>query len=85
MLLCAASREYEMHDSVVLGLGDNMAELLSFDRGRARDYELLGLVRRGCAIQIACNIRWSRRYVETDRNVSDADSRVIPIGAPDSS
>ena len=31
-------------EPVVLGLGDNMAEVLSYDRGRARTWELLSLV-----------------------------------------
>lgn len=56
-------------------LGDNLAEVLSFDRGRARDPELLGLCRRAAAVQLATGIGWCRRYIETGRNPSDTDSR----------
>eukprot|EP00974_Lingulodinium_polyedra_P016069 1559319-Lingulodinium_polyedra.AAC.1 len=54
-----------------------MAEVLSFDRGRARDIELLNLTRRGGALQVACNIKWKRRYIESARNPSDYDSRLV--------
>eukprot|EP00972_Heterocapsa_arctica_P001072 151169-Heterocapsa_arctica.AAC.1 len=63
-----------MHDSLLLSLGDNLSETLANDRGRARDRELLAIVRRGAAIQLACGIGWRRRYVETQRNPSDEDS-----------
>ena len=64
----------------LLSLGDNLGEILAFDRGHARDHELLALVRRGAGIQIATGIAWRRRYVETERNPSDADSRLADAG-----
>eukprot|EP00974_Lingulodinium_polyedra_P056450 5429596-Lingulodinium_polyedra.AAC.1 len=36
-------------------IGDNLADVLSFDRGRSRDIELLNLKRRA-----ACDIKWKR-------------------------
>jgi len=68
------------HRRTLLSLGDNLPEVLSFDRGRAKDWELLSLVRRGCAYQVGANIRWCRRYVESGRNPSDADSGIACRG-----
>ena len=72
------------HDEVVLAAGDNLAEVLASERGRARCRELLGLVRRGAAVRLAANIRWCRRYIDTKRNISDYDSRHLecPRGGP---
>ena len=68
------------HGAVVLSFGDNLAETLAFDRGRAKDWELLALVRKGSAFQLGADLRWARRYIETKRNPSDADSRIADRG-----
>ncbi|CAE8733684.1 unnamed protein product [Polarella glacialis] len=75
-----AAREVEAQDSIVLSFGDNLSETLAFDRGRARDHELLALVRQAGAIQVATGIRWARRYIETERNPADWDSRLANLG-----
>ena len=62
--------------AISLVLGDNLAEVLSFERGRARDHGLNAYCRQAAGLQIALNCRWRRRYVETDRNASDHDSRL---------
>ena len=74
--LARESRRVASYGHVLLSLGDNLAEVLASDRGRARDLELLGIIRRACSFQVACDIRWARRYISTDRNISDADSRL---------
>ena len=57
-----------------------MAEVLSFERGRPRDHGLNAYCRQAAGLQIALNVRWRRRYVETDRNASDCDSRLADRG-----
>ena len=69
------------HNKVLLSLGDNLAEVLVAERGRARDRGLLSLARQAAAHQVAANIGWKRRYVETDRNPSDKDSREPLVAA----
>ncbi|CAK0868029.1 unnamed protein product, partial [Prorocentrum cordatum] len=70
-----ASRSLECHGRRVLSLGDNMAEVLSTEKGRAVDVGLGSVCRRSAAIQVATGIRWRRRYLDTGRNVSDGGSR----------
>ena len=76
-----AGGDARYHNTVVMSLGDNISEVCAFDRGRTTDVELLCLVRRSCAWQVSCNIRWVRRYIETWRNPSDAASRLASAGA----
>jgi hypothetical protein len=62
MGLRRASRSTTKHDSVLLlSLGDNLAELLSFEKGRAKHRELSSLCRRVCSSQVASGILWHRR------------------------
>ena len=70
------SRRTDVRNCELLSLGDNLSEVLSFERGRSRDYGLNALARRACAYQISMNVRWRRRYIETAWNASDADSRL---------
>ncbi|CAK0861936.1 unnamed protein product [Prorocentrum cordatum] len=55
--LVRASRDPRMHGLRVGSLGDNMAALLSFEKGRARDKALLQLCRVSAARQIGCEIQ----------------------------
>ena len=75
----AVSRRSE--DCVVLSLGDNMAEVLATERGRARDRGLNACCRQSFAWQLAAGVDWRRRYVPTDKNISDSDSRLADRGA----
>jgi hypothetical protein len=52
-----------------------MAEIMVMEKGRAKEWGLLGQAREAAALQVAAHIGWRRRYVETDRNPSDKDSR----------
>ena len=36
--------------------------------------------RQSCAIQLATGIQWARRWVESERNVTDKDSRLADDG-----
>ena len=59
-----------------------MPKVLATERGRARDYELLGVVRRGAAVRIVTGIGYLRRHVDTKMNLSDYHSRELPRAAP---
>jgi len=72
-----ATREFGLR---LLIIGDNMGSLLSFDRGRCSDWGYLLLCRRQAARTIATGLRPHWRYVETDRNPTDWDSRAVERG-----
>ena len=80
MGLRRCTRQAGTRDCDILSIGDNMAEVCAFDRGRARDHGLNAQCRQATALQLALNARWMRRYVETDRNASDTDSRLADRG-----
>ena len=68
--------------STVLSIGDNLSEVLALERGRARNRDLNAVCRQACGLRLATGIAWRRRHVESERNVSDADSRLAaPIVA----
>ena len=73
--LFRASSDVPFHGHRVASLGDNMSSLLACLRGRARDWGLRQLCRRSAAHQIAAEITWHLRYVESERNPTDHDSR----------
>ena len=67
-------------DTVVLSVGDNMADLLSTDNGRATNRNLNCLCRRSAGAQGQHRVRWRRRFVGSQRNASDGDSRLADDG-----
>lgn len=69
-----------VHGRRVLSLTDNMAVAMSFDRGRAKDYALNVLASRAAAYQLGCNIIWMIRYVRSEANATDFDSRAADRG-----
>ena len=80
--LCRAAWQPKNYRGILLSLGDSLSEILAFDRGRAKDRELLSLCRRAAAIQCGTGTRWHRRYVETERNPADKDSRLTASSRP---
>ena len=74
------SRGSYAHGTFLVTLGDNLAEVLSFSKGRASDHGLRVLCCRAAAICLGCNLQWGRRYIETSRNVADRDSRAADRG-----
>lgn len=62
-------------DCIVISLGDNLAELLAQERGRASNRGLNALCRKAAAWQAISGVTWTRRYVNTKVNPSDHDSR----------
>ena len=58
-----------------LVLGDNMSVALVCGKGRASDKKLLVFVRKWAAIQLAANLVLVYRWVPSEFNVADEDSR----------
>eukprot|EP00969_Alexandrium_andersonii_P044445 1950547-Alexandrium_andersonii.AAC.1 len=56
---------------VVLLCCDNQSVVAAFNKGRAKDYRLLGLRRRAAAVQLSGGLRAVWRYIETHRNRAD--------------
>ena len=54
---------------------DNMGTVLAIQKGRCRNYSLLRIIRRCTAYSLAAGIRCSVRWVPSERNVADKDSR----------
>ena len=64
--LNASATDLANHGSAVLGISDNMAEVLASESARARSHELNCVNRQACAVQLACGIDWRRRWVESN-------------------
>ena len=76
LALRCASRNRALRGCKVLGIGDNLSEICATEKGRSsKDPRLRRLLLGACALTMTSRIRWCRRYVEADRNPSDADSR----------
>ncbi|CAK0879805.1 unnamed protein product, partial [Prorocentrum cordatum] len=58
-----------------LVLGDNLALTLALSKGRCRDIFLLNILRRGAALTLASGARMHRRWVPSEFNAADGDSR----------
>ena len=58
-----------------LMLVDNLGMCLAFDRCRAKNTRLLGLIQRWSAICLSRNLRVTMRWIPSEVNVADAPSR----------
>lgn len=68
------------HGRRFLTLTDNMAVAMSLDPGRARDYGLNVLAARAASYQLGCNVNWTIRYIRSEANATDFDSRAADRG-----
>ena len=75
-----SARRQGVQDCDMLSIGDSMAELLSFERGRSRDHGFDALCRQAICLQIALKCRWRQRYVLKDRNAPDHNSNLADRG-----
>jgi hypothetical protein len=64
-----------LSDQRILILNDNLAVVLAFSRRRARDFKLLLQVRRIAAVSLAKDFRFAFRWIPSELNVADFDSR----------
>ncbi|CAK0885022.1 unnamed protein product [Prorocentrum cordatum] len=62
-----------------LHLGDSMTAILAFEKGRAKHRGLLGACRRLLALSVASNTRHHFRWVPSELNPSDPDSRYFEL------
>ena len=69
------SRDARIHGSHVLILNDNMGVVLATQKGRCSNFALLRIIRRTLAYSLACGIRVHVRWVASEQNVADEDSR----------
>lgn len=68
------SRSVKCVGQRVLTLSDNLSCIGAFEKGRSSS-QLLTVCRRACGYRLACESQWRLRYIESERNPSDADSR----------
>ena len=61
----------------VLIFGDNLAVFLAFSRRRAKHFKLLVQTRRMSAVSLAKNVRFYFRWVASEMNHADEDSRIF--------
>ena len=80
LALQRALRRPHDHGHVILGIGDNLAEILASEKGRSKDRELNAVLRRAAACQEAGDFMWKRRHVVSEKNFADFDSRLADEG-----
>ena len=79
------ARDSEKHGKHVVVLNDNMSVVLAMQKGRCSNYGLLRILRRTAAHCFAAGIRLHVRWLPSERNVADEDSRFWePRGKGDS-
>ena len=69
------ARDSKKHGQRVLILNDNMGVVLAVMKGRCSSFSLLCLLRRIWAHSLASGVRLSVRWVASELNVADRDSR----------
>ena len=68
-------RQSKYHNYRMLSFCDNLGIVLSLEKGRAASYPVLRLLRKVCSLCLAANVRFRVRWVPSERNPSDTDSR----------
>lgn len=69
------SRDSNKHSHRIVILNDNMGVCLAFQKGRCSNFGLLRIIRRVSAHLLCTGIRLSVRWVPSELNVADEDSR----------
>ena len=69
------SRDHHAHGTRILVLNDNMGVVLACQKGRCCNYPLLRIIRRISAHALAAGIRVYVRWIPSELNVADKDSR----------
>ena len=77
--VCRDSRRHGTH---VVVLNDNMGTVLASQKGRCAHFGLLRVLRRIAAHSLSCGIRCHVRWVPSELNVADYDSRWRERGEP---
>ena len=74
------ARDHHRHGKRIVIFNDNMSVVLACQKGRCASYPLLRLLRRISAHGIACGLRFYVRWVPSERNAADKDSRAFEKG-----
>ena len=69
------SRDHHAHGTRILVLNDNMGVVLACQKGRCSNYPLLRIVRRISAHALAAGLRVYVRWIPSELNAADKDSR----------
>ena len=68
-------RDRRRHGKRILVLNDNMGVILAIQKGRCHNFNLMHIVRRISAHLLATGVRLAVRWVPSELNVADEDSR----------
>ena len=79
------ARHRDVRGHRALFIGDNLAAVCAYEKGRGRAWTLNSLARRAAAYQIGLGIQWRHRHIQSERNVADAGSRGRSHLAPSAS
>ena len=71
------TRVDSLGSSLKLTLCDNLSVVLAFEKGRSQSPALNRLCRISASLQIAANVFWKLRHIESPRNVADTPSRMF--------
>ena len=69
------SRDHHAHGTRILVLNDNMGVVLACQKGRCSNYSLLRIIRRISAHALAAGLRVYVRWIPSELNAADKDSR----------
>ena len=70
-----AVKDVRQHSCRKLFLSDNLGMTFALEKGRATDPRVLRVCQRWCALTLACNIIPRVRWLPSEFNPSDKDSR----------
>ena len=68
------------HGCRLLSLTESLTSACTFEKMRSKNFGLLALSRRAAAYCLGCNIRWHYRFLFSELNYSDWDSRAANKG-----
>ena len=69
------SKDHLRHRRRITFLNDNLGVVLALQKGRCHNYGLLRIVRRIAAHSLATGQKYCARWIPSERNVADKDSR----------
>ena len=69
------TRVDSLGSAIKLTLCDNLSVVLAFEKGRSHSPALNRLCRISASLQLAANVFWKLRHIESPRNVADTPSR----------
>ena len=79
------ARDPSKHGKHIVVLNDNMSVVLAMQKGRCSNYGLLRILRRTATHCFAAGIRLHVRWLPSERNVADEDSRFWEPGSKNDS